>query len=137
MVTNTFILHTVPTPKAVVEAVGLGAVFTNEAVLAETGPLHAVAIVTTVHQADFDAAIVPGETFEALALTIHAAPLILAVIGALWLCAVEALPSRFTGAAAAIRAPVSTPVTVRLCGQLTCWRAEQQRRVHKQPSKCK
>lgn len=119
-ITNTLIVYTSSTAQAVVEAVGLRAVLTDEALLAQARPFNTVAVVSTVQQTELNTTVITTEALEAFAFAIQAATLVLAVIGALRFSAVGTLPPQFTDTAAGFAAPVPTAITVRLCGYLTC-----------------
>lgn len=126
LVANTLIIYAVPPAQAVVEAVGLGAILTNEALITEAGPVDTVTIVTTVQQTKLSSAVIPTKALKALTFAIHTAALVLAVVGALRFGAVGALPSGLTYTAACVSAPVPTAITVGLCGHFTWGKARRE-----------
>lgn len=88
-----------------------------------------MAVVTTVQQAELNTTVIPTKALKTFTFAIHAAALVLAVVGALRFGAVGTLPSRLTCAAAGVSAPIPPAVTVGLCGHFTLRKARKGKKV--------
>ena len=107
-------IHAAPMAQAVVQAVGLRAVVTAESFGTDAPSTLTLAVLSTVHWANFQSAILSGEALEANTLPVYAPTLVLAAIGAFRLAAVSSLPASLTNTTARLRTEVATAVAVRL-----------------------